>query len=651
VEETNRKHNGRPNLNLNRIFGPPTVVSAPNPSLGPSAEEEFFLEALRPRPTTLIATPSPPSPEGAETPTGIHPSFPNSAPQNSGFPSETPVEIYSPPTGTGGYFVGGKMGVERWTPALDHQLHLSLGHGRRMLQRVTPSPLTAWAHQQLCSLRLGQDGSWLFQPPAGYAAAVALGMGAAAVTVGMFRWGSETTRRTVALLAPRSSAVAAVPPPLRGRGWSSRPPSRLPASPLRGWWLRWWDGGVQRRRRSHPRHYPRLSARELPSSPSPIPEESFRRWLGGLVDGDGHLAVVVGQDGYATPRLYITMGELDYPLLEEVRRRLGAGGLNRVVDLRGSTYWDYRIQNRPALLRLLPLLGPHLHHPRHRQRLAVVCGELGLEVPAEAPLDAPDWPWLAGFFDAAGDLSPNGATGLRLRISQRGGEEAGGRSVPGVLLRRVQAAFGGNLYPSPTSRSTSATTPYWGISDRRGLEGLLEGLRPHCRSRRSLRFGLVPLHWRLVGDRCHRPDHPSHRRWTTFRRDWRALLRGGSTAGGPTDPDVFGAAIPDPRKGTSGRPPHRSLSTLTTRPTPAVISTTHPTYLRNHPPILWVGAAPQWGLRRLLPPTTAFPGGRHHFTTPPFRLYRPSGFSPPPPPPPPSLLRRLLRWLGGWLGG
>ena len=84
--------------------------------------------------------------------------------------SRTPAAEALPPLkGVRGVLSGGKGGLECWNPALEEPFWrvgksaffpsptptLSSGHLRQSLQRLTPSPMTDWAHSRFCGLKSG----------------------------------------------------------------------------------------------------------------------------------------------------------------------------------------------------------------------------------------------------------------------------------------------------------------------------------------------------------------------------------------------------------------------------------------------------------------------------------------------------------------
>ena len=172
-------------------------------------------------------------------------------------------------------------------------------------------------------------------------------------------------------------------------------------------------------------HFGQLHAKRLCSSNQSSMEttrgttypKSFCEWLAGVIDGDGSLYL----DRERYPRLSITMGSEDRPLLEYIRNELGSGGIDKVPQAKA---YRYRLQNRLGIMKLIQIINGLIRNSVRLPQLMRVCKVLG--IPMIEPLELTAQSNLfSGFFDADGTIGihglPKKAPQLKISITNNTG--------------------------------------------------------------------------------------------------------------------------------------------------------------------------------------------------------------------------------------
>jgi hypothetical protein len=251
-----------------------------------------------------------------------------------------------------------------------------------------------------------------------------------------------------------------------------------------------------------------------PENHWPLSTDPFWQWLGGLVDGDGHLYLDKGR----YPALVLAAATAEVAALERVQSTLGCGSVGR--DTRSESY-TYKLYGEEWLRPLLERLRNHLRGAVRRPQLELLCGALGMACPEASPLTA-DSHWFAGFFAADGHFSlaidPKGFAIPNLRVTAKHAAD----------LEHFRVVFGGAVYPAKTQREGHEYCWHiWAIGARPDLERALEYFRSHpCHCPpKELRLGLLPELYALRDQRAHRAPTDSElgQRWMELLERWRSV--------------------------------------------------------------------------------------------------------------------------------
>ena len=124
-------------------------------------------------------------------------------------------------------------------------------------------------------------------------------------------------------------------------------------------------------------------------------KKNFNEWLAGLIDGDG--SFLLSKQGYAS--LEITMDIRDEHALQIIKNVYGGS-----IKLRaGANALRYRLHHKLGLLALMNDVNGYIRNSHRLVQLSKICDkyELKLKYPDKLTYNNG---WLAGFFDARGDL-------------------------------------------------------------------------------------------------------------------------------------------------------------------------------------------------------------------------------------------------------
>nr|YP_009444479.1 hypothetical protein [Naumovozyma dairenensis]APD15102.1 hypothetical protein [Naumovozyma dairenensis] len=162
----------------------------------------------------------------------------------------------------------------------------------------------------------------------------------------------------------------------------------------------------------------------------------FNQWLAGLIDGDGYFGINKNN----SISCEIIMALEDEPMLTEIQNKFGGS-----IKLRsGVKAIRYRLQNKPALLKLVTAINDNIRNTKRLVQFNKVCNILGIDFIAPIKLTK-DNSWLMGFFDADGTINyyyqnKNDMTKIRPQLTI---------SVTNKFYQDVQdfaTVLGGNIY-------------------------------------------------------------------------------------------------------------------------------------------------------------------------------------------------------------
>ena len=244
-----------------------------------------------------------------------------------------------------------------------------------------------------------------------------------------------------------------------------------------------------------------------PAPPSPTLHpplsEAFWQWLGGLVDGDGHLYLDKGQ----RPAFALVAAEADLGLLEYIQASLGFGSIGRESSAKAHTL---RVYGEADMIPLLKGLNGQLRGVVRCQQLGTLGSRWGLGLQAPEP-PAPESHWFAGVFAADGHLA--------IAFDQRGYPVPSLRvtSKYAADLEHFRSAFGGNVHPAGDPQR-GYRWYVWVLSERSAVGHLREYFRTHPTGSiaKERRLGLLEEFYDLRDRRAYRPGSPLEAQWTAL---------------------------------------------------------------------------------------------------------------------------------------
>ena len=165
-------------------------------------------------------------------------------------------------------------------------------------------------------------------------------------------------------------------------------------------------------------------------------DNKFNQWLAGLIDGDGYFGI----NSKNSISLEILVSIEDEPILKEIQNKFGGS----IHPRSGVKALRYRLQNKPALSKLVTAINGNIRNTKRLVQFNKVCILLNIDFISPIKLTK-DNSWFIGFFDADGTINyyyRNKDDQLKIRPQLT-------ISVTNKYLQDVQdyaSVLGGNIY-------------------------------------------------------------------------------------------------------------------------------------------------------------------------------------------------------------
>lgn len=196
---------------------------------------------------------------------------------------------------------------------------------------------------------------------------------------------------------------------------------------------------------------------------------AFRKWVAGLIDGDGYFGLSRGLYG----SIELTIEQRDISCLKALIAVYG--GYIHPVNQKAARL---RIHNAAGLIHLLTDLQGLVLNPVRFTQIQTLCTIYGLPCISPYPLYS-DGYYLAGLIDSDGSIYANWVTRqLFITVSQKGR----------FMLYLLCTVYGGKVYPA-----NAACTAYkWTVSRKADVLRLAALLENSCMSAKQHRLSRVP---------------------------------------------------------------------------------------------------------------------------------------------------------------
>lgn len=233
-----------------------------------------------------------------------------------------------------------------------------------------------------------------------------------------------------------------------------------------------------------------------------LKERKFNEWLGGLIDGDGHLGIT--QKRYTNCE--ITVELRDAKCLYLIKNKFGGS-----VKLRsGSNSIRYRLHNKEGMKVLVNAINGNIRNSKRLIQLEKVCILLGIDVIRPKDLTK-DNGWFSGFFDADGTITMSIKNGYpELSIS------VGNKYL--VDIEDYEKIFGGKIYFDKGSHGSYK----WMISSKKEILWFIEYMSIYpSRTMKFNRLMLCNLYYELKELKAYNTDLEVHKKaWENYLNKW-----------------------------------------------------------------------------------------------------------------------------------
>lgn len=233
-----------------------------------------------------------------------------------------------------------------------------------------------------------------------------------------------------------------------------------------------------------------------------LKEREFNEWLGGLIDGTGHLGITQKKN----VNCEIIVELRDAKCLYLIKNKFGGS-----VKLRsGSNSIRYRLHNKEGMKKLIKAINGNIRNSKRLIQLEKVCILLGIDVIRPKDLTK-DNGWFSGFFDADGTITiiiKDGYPQLNISV----------RNKYLVDVEDYEKIFGGKIYFDKGSNGSYK----WMISSKKDILCFIEYMIKYpSRTMKFNRVMLCNLYFELKELKAYNTDLEVHKKaWERFLNKW-----------------------------------------------------------------------------------------------------------------------------------
>jgi len=206
-------------------------------------------------------------------------------------------------------------------------------------------------------------------------------------------------------------------------------------------------------------------------------EKKIREWIGGIIDGDGHIHI--SKNRYVTIEIVIDIH--DIACLSKIKHRYGGS----IKSISHGNSFRYRLHHKEGLLLFISDINGILYNPIRVKQFSNLCLLYNIEMKVSPSLFYKS-AYLSGLFDSDGSIYINiKSNQVFLTISQKKRE----------LLDILQTIYGGKVYSANKQKSAYK----WTLYKKEEVLYLLENYFHwnHCVSAKNKRFNIIKEYYRL----------------------------------------------------------------------------------------------------------------------------------------------------------